>query len=66
MYIVKADEDKKEIEPAEEWKMPAFNFLALADNWVHFSQNILKNGRMTHLPPEIPDGVEVDEEKLKK
>lgn len=41
--------------------MPSFNFLATAENWVHFTQNILKNGRMTLLPPEVPEGVEVDE-----
>lgn len=33
---------------------------------MHFPANILQNGRLTHLPPEIPEGADVDEEKLKK
>jgi hypothetical protein len=60
-------EDKKEIEPAgEEWKLPNFGFLSSLDNWVHHPQNILNNGRLTLLKPTIPEGVEVDEEKLMK
>lgn len=46
--------------------MPGFAFLSEVSNWVHHPQNILKNGRMTILKPEIPEGVEVDEEKLMK
>ena len=46
--------------------MPAFSFLTDTCNWVHHPQNILENGRMTILKPEIPEGVEVDEEKLMK
>ena len=41
--------------------MPSFKFLCELKNWVHHPQNILKNGRMTILKPEIPEGVEVDE-----
>lgn len=55
MYNVNA-EDRKEIEPVEEWKMPDFEFLASLDNWVHFSQNLLKNGRTTWLKPEAAEG----------
>lgn len=66
MFNVNA-EDKKEIEPAgEEWKLPNFGFLSSLENWVHHPQNILKNGRLTLLKPNIPEGVEVDEEKLMK
>lgn len=66
MYVVNA-EDKKEIEAAgEEWKLPNFQFLSSLGNWVHHPQNILKNGRLTLLKPNIPEGVEVDEEKLMK
>lgn len=66
MYNVNA-EDKKEVEPApEEWKLPGFAFLSCLENWVHHPQNILKNGRLTLLKPNIPEGVEVDEEKLMK
>lgn len=46
--------------------MPGFAFLSEVSNWVHHPQNILKNGRMTILKPEIPEGAEVDEEKLMK
>jgi hypothetical protein len=35
-------------------------------NWVHYPQNILKNGRMEVMKPEIAEGVELDEEKLMK
>ena len=66
MFNVNA-EDKKEIEPAgEEWKLPGFSYLSCLDNWVHHPQNILKNGRLTLLKPNIPEGVEVDEDKLMK
>lgn len=66
MFNVNA-EDKKEIEAAgEEWKLPNFAFLSSLENWVHHPQNILKNGRLTLLKPTIPEGVEVDEEKLMK
>ncbi len=40
--------------------MPNFSFLLSLDNWVHFSQNLLKNGRTTLLKPEVPEGEEVD------
>ena len=66
MFNVNA-EDKKEVEPApEEWKLPGFTFLSSLENWVHQPQNVLKNGRLTLLKPVIPEGVEVDEEKLMK
>jgi hypothetical protein len=62
MYTVNAD-DKKEIEPPnEEWKLPGIVFLGELGNWVHHPQNILKNGRMTILKPEVPEGD--DEETL--
>jgi hypothetical protein len=35
----------------EEWKFPDFAFLGELGNWVHYPQNILKNGRMTILKP---------------
>ena len=57
MFNVNA-EDKKQIEPAgEEWKLPGFSFLSSLENWVHHPQNILKNGRLTLLKPNIPEGV---------
>lgn len=46
--------------------MPGFEFLSSLENWVHHPQNVLKNGRLTLLKPNIPDGEEVDEEKLMK
>ena len=61
MYSVNPD-DKKEIDLTAEWKFPSFEFLSSTDNWVHHPQTILKNGRMTHLKPEIPEGqADVDE-----
>jgi len=66
MYSVNP-EDKKEIDLTAEWKFPSFEFLGKIDNWVHHPQAILKNGRLTHLKPEIPEGqADVDEEKLIK
>jgi hypothetical protein len=35
------------------------------DNWVHYETNILKEGRLVHLKPEIEDE-EVNEEELMK
>ncbi len=40
--------------------------MASADAWLHHAQNILRVGRLTHLDPEIPDGVDADPEVLKK
>ena len=37
------------------------------DNWLHYTRNILKCNRITHMDPPIPDGEEVDpEEETKK
>lgn len=57
MYTVNADDKKMVDNPSEEWKLPGFAFLSELSNWVHYPQNILKNGRMTILKPEIPEGV---------
>lgn len=63
MYVLN---EEKEITAAQEWKSPSFNVLSKVDSWVHFPQNILKNGRMKVMMPEVPEGVEVDEEKVMK
>jgi hypothetical protein len=36
--------------------MPDFEFLSSLDNWVHLSQNLLKNGRTTLLKPDPVEG----------
>jgi len=60
---VNAD-DAREIEPPEEEKkFPDFEFLSKLNNWVHNSENILQEGRVTHMKPEnLPE--DVDEEKF--
>jgi hypothetical protein len=38
--------------------------------WVHSKPNVLKNGRVSHIPPEdpgnLPEGEEFDPEEAKK
>jgi len=53
-----SEEDAKEVEnleSAEDFKPPQFDNLVTLDNWVHSSQNILKEGRLVHMKPEIGD-----------
>lgn len=65
LYQTNAD-DPREIEPPEEEKkFPDFNTLAKLDNWVHYTENILNEGRIVHMKPEtIEDGQ--DEEQIMK
>lgn len=42
------DEDPKQVEFEEEFKMPEFAEFATLDNWVHLPPAILKLGRVTH------------------
>lgn len=37
-----------------------------AENWVHYTQNILNINRLTHLEPEVPEGVDTTPEDLLK
>lgn len=45
------EEDQKEVELIEQdenFKAPTFTNLTKLENWAHFSQNILKEGRIIH------------------
>jgi hypothetical protein len=35
--------------------MPSTLDMAKTDNWVHYTPNILKNGRVSHMEPEAPE-----------
>lgn len=38
-----------------ELEMPSTHEMAIPANWVHFTPNILFNGRLGHMDPEVPD-----------
>ena len=63
LFVVNAD-DAREIEPPEEEKkLPDFDSLCKLSSWVHQSENILNEGRVTHMKPDnLPE--DVDEEKF--
>ena len=46
--------------------MPSTFDMANANNWVHYTSNILLNGRLSHMDPEVPEGEDIDPEVLKK
>lgn len=62
LFVTNAD-DPREIEaPEEEKKFPDFDTLTKIENWVHHTENILKEGRVTHFKPDnLPE--DTDEEK---
>ena len=35
---------------------PKIQDLIKLENWVHFTPNILKVGRLSHMDPEVPEG----------
>ena len=37
-----------------------------ADNWIHYTPNILNSARIVHMEPEPPAGDDIDIEELKK
>ena len=64
--IVGIIKSAKEIELIEEGKLPQFSELLNLSNWQHHTQNILKEGRLTHFKPEeLPENVE-EEQYLKE
>jgi len=46
--------------------IPSTVDMAKPENWLHFTPNILRAARLVHMEPEVPDGVEIDPEELKK
>jgi len=60
------EDNEKEIEdnvPEEgPVKIPSTDQMASLDNWVHHTQNILKNGRITHQEYEVPEGLNIEPE----
>lgn len=45
--------------------VPSTEQMANKENWVHFTRNILKCNRITHLEPEVDDDADVEEIKKK-
>ena len=70
LYKLVEDSETRDIEefvPEEgELQMPSTHDMAKAENWVHYTQNILFNGRLNHMDPEVPEGEDIDPEVLKK
>lgn len=50
--------------PTEDFKQPSFEEMQSLASWQHFIQNILKEGRLVHIKPEI--GENEEEEKVMK
>ena len=48
--------------------MPSTIDMSKAENWVHYTENILKASRLKHMEPEIPEDApdDLDPEELKK
>ena len=62
MFVVRED-DNKEVDPTEEWKMPNFWNLSNLENWVHVNPSILKCGRQSHqLPADLDPEKDPDKE----
>ena len=40
--------------------------MAKAENWCHYTLNILDIARTQHPEPEVPDGVDIEPEVLRK
>jgi len=53
------EDEEREIEedtPEEgEIQMPSTKDMAKPENWVHYTQNILRNCRTSHMEPETPE-----------
>ncbi|KAM3137989.1 hypothetical protein pb186bvf_009884 [Paramecium bursaria] len=59
------EDDIKEIDPTQDYKLPPFNQLITLDSWVHKTQAILKCGRLTiQLPADLGDKDPEVEQKL--
>eukprot|EP00825_Cyclidium_porcatum_P039634 TRINITY_DN4852_c0_g1_i1.p1 TRINITY_DN4852_c0_g1~~TRINITY_DN4852_c0_g1_i1.p1 ORF type:complete len:497 (+),score=131.93 TRINITY_DN4852_c0_g1_i1:147-1637(+) len=66
LYQVNAD-DPREIEPPEEEKkFPDLATLSKLENWMHFTENILNEGRLVHMKPETIEEGKEEEEVMKQ
>lgn len=57
------EDNPRELEeiPEEERKPLTFEDLSRLDNWVHFSESILNEGRLVHfVPGTLPDDIDAD------
>lgn len=63
--LFEIDEETQEMKFAEEFALPAGAELLNKENWVHLNPIVLKAGRITHLPPNVPEEEqEAEMEKL--
>ena len=64
------EDDPKEIEANEgdddNKYVPQTENQSTLPNWCHYPKSILKNWRVGHMDPEVPEGVEIEPEELLK
>ena len=64
------EDDPKEIEANEgdddNKYIPQTENQSSLSNWCHFPKSILKNWRISHMDPEVPEGMDIEPEELLK